>query len=195
VLNNCNSKSPGPDDIPYIFLKNFSSNSLYILLTIYNIIWSSGFLSNQWKHSSVNTILKPGKDKFNIPSYLTFSNLSKLLEKMINKRLVLHLETSTILTKQQYSFLKNHFTLDNLATLHSDITDAINNKQHINLLALNIEKAYDMVWKKNVLSTLIKWKITEKILNFMYDFLHDRKIQVKIGNSVSELHNIENGLL
>jgi len=67
---------------------------------------------------------------------------------MINKRLVLHLETSTILTKQQYGFLQNHFTLDTLGTLHSDITDAIKNKQHIILLALDIEKAYDMVWKK-----------------------------------------------
>lgn len=32
------------------------------------------------------------------------------------------------------------------------------------------------------------------MLTFMYNFLHDRKIKVKIGKSLSELYNIENVL-
>lgn len=148
ALNNCCSKSPVPDNIPYIFLKNFSIKSLNICLRIYNLIWGGGIFLNQWKQALVVPILKPGKDKFNITSYCLISLIStlcKLLEKMVNKRLVWHLEASNKFTKQQYGFRQNHSTNDVLATLHTDITDAIMKKQHLILLALNIEKSYDMV--------------------------------------------------
>jgi len=36
ALQNCNSKSPGPDDIPFTFLKNSSDNVINTLLAIYN---------------------------------------------------------------------------------------------------------------------------------------------------------------
>lgn len=151
ALQNCNSKSPGPDDIPFIFLKNLSENAINTLLTIYNLIWNNGIFPNQWRHAFVIPIPKPGKDKFNILSYRPISlisTLSKVLEKMINKRLVWFLETNKKFTIQQCGFRKNHSTQDVLATLHTDITEAIIRKQHLILIALDIEKAYDMVWKK-----------------------------------------------
>jgi len=171
---------------------------LNILLAIYNLIWSCGIFPNQWKQALIVPILKPGKDKFNITSYRSISlisTLSKLLEKMINKRLVWHLETTNKFTKLQCGFCESHSTYDVLATLHTDIIDAINRYQHLILLDLDFEKAYDMVWKKNVLSTLIKWNLSGNMLTFLHNFLHNRKIQVKTGNVVSEQLNIENGLL
>lgn len=174
-LNNCKSKSPGPDDIPYIFLKNFSEKALNVLLNIYNLIWKNGIFPNQWRQALVVPILKPGKDKFNVQSYrpiFLISNLSKLLEKMINKRLTWHLE----ITKYQCSFRQNHSTQDVLASLHTDISDAIIRKQHLILIAQDLEKAYDMVWRKNVLTTLIKWKISGNMLTFIHNFLINRKI-------------------
>lgn len=197
TLQNCNSKSPGPDDIPFTFLKHLSENAINTLLTIYNLIWNNGIFPNQWRHAFVIPIPKPGKDKFNILSYRPISlisTLSKVLEKMINKRLVWFLETNKKFTIQQCGFRKNHSTQDILATLHTDITEAIIRKQHLILIALDIEKAYDMVWKKNVLSSLQKWNITGNMLNFLHNFLLDRKIQVKLGNILSTHLDIENGL-
>lgn len=40
ALQNCNSKSPGPDDIPFTFLKNLSDNAINKLVAIYNLIWN-----------------------------------------------------------------------------------------------------------------------------------------------------------
>ncbi|CAI6345322.1 unnamed protein product [Macrosiphum euphorbiae] len=197
ALHNCNSKSPGPDDIPFTFLKNLSDNAINTLLAIFNLIWNNGIFPNQWRQALVIPILKPDKDKFNILSYRPISlisTLSKLLEKMINKRLVWFLETNKKFTKQQCGFRINHSTHDVLATLHTDITESIIKKQHLILIALDIEKAYDMVWKKKVLSSLQKWNITGNMLAFIHNFLLDRKIQVKLGNTLSEHLDIENGL-
>jgi hypothetical protein len=38
VLHNCNSKNPGPDDIPYAFNQNLPENGVTTLLEIFNII-------------------------------------------------------------------------------------------------------------------------------------------------------------
>lgn len=45
--------------------------------------------------------------------------------------------------------------------------------------------------KKNILSTLIKGKITEKMLIFLHNFLLDRKFQVKLKNVLSDYLKIE----
>lgn len=142
-------------------------------------------------------ILKPDKDKFNVSSYRPISlisNHSKILKKMISKHLTWHLEITEKITKYQCRFRWNHSTLDVLSSLHTDITDAITKKQHLILIALNIEKAYDMIWRKNVISTFIKYQISGNMLTFIHNFHHNCKIQVKIGNTLSNHLTTKNGL-
>jgi hypothetical protein len=43
TLQSCNSKIPGPDNIPYSFIKNLPEIGIQILLLIYNTIWTQGF--------------------------------------------------------------------------------------------------------------------------------------------------------
>lgn len=68
-LGNCTSKSPGPDDIPYVFIKNLSEFALNKILTIYNLIWLHGILLIKWLQTIVIPILKADKNKFEINSY------------------------------------------------------------------------------------------------------------------------------
>jgi hypothetical protein len=94
-LNKCPSLSPGPDDIPYIFLQNLPPSANAYIIHIYNKIWNCGILPKAWKHSIVIPILKPGNDKFKSNSYRPISLLNtmcKLLEKIIDTRLRWFLE-------------------------------------------------------------------------------------------------------
>lgn len=196
-LVNCNSKSSGPDDIPYVFIKNLSEYALNILLTIYNLIWTRGIFPSKWRQALISPILKPGKNKFNINSYRPISltcTLCKLLEKMINRRLVWYLETTNKFIKHQYGFRRNRSTQDVLATLHTNISEAIKKKQHTILVALDLEKAYDMVWKNRVLDILSSWSIDGNMLQFIHNFLTDRTFQVKVDNVLSDHTATENGL-
>ncbi|KAE9528780.1 hypothetical protein AGLY_012355 [Aphis glycines] len=195
--SNCNSKSPGPDDIPYSFIKNLPSIGLNQLLQIYNLIWETGFYPDPWRNAIIIPIPKPNKNKFNISNYRPISlisTLSKLLEKMVNKRLTWFLETSKLLPINQCGFRRNHSTLDHLSCLHTDICNAINTKQHLILIALVLEKAYDMVWRNRVLHIIHKWGINGNILTFVKNFLRNRSIQVKAHHNLSNLYPTENGL-
>jgi len=91
ALSTCNSKSPGPDDIPYSFIKNLPSQGQNQLLQLYNLIWEKGFYPDSWRIATIIPIPKPDKNRFNLSNYRhisLISTLSKLLEKMVNKRLV-----------------------------------------------------------------------------------------------------------
>ena len=84
ALRKCKSKSPGPDDIPYIFLHHLSSFAQQKLLLVYNIIWEYGFFPNQWRKAIIIPIPKPDKNKFHAENYRPISLIStlcKVLEK------------------------------------------------------------------------------------------------------------------
>jgi hypothetical protein len=51
-----------------------------------------------------------------------------------------------------------------------------------------------MVWRDGVLSTLIKWDINGHMFKFLTNFLTNRSFRVKIQNTLSNFHYIENGL-
>lgn len=64
TLHSCNSKSPGPDNIPFSFIKNLPEIGLQTLLLIYNTIWTHGSFPSQWLNAIVIPFPKPDKSKF-----------------------------------------------------------------------------------------------------------------------------------
>jgi len=58
TLQSCTSKSPGPDNIPYIFLKNLPVIGTQTLLHIYNTIWTKGLFPSQRRNANVIPIPK-----------------------------------------------------------------------------------------------------------------------------------------
>ena len=96
ALSQCHDSSPGPDDIPYAFLRHMSENAFTFLLNLYNLIWSTGDFPSSWGVAIVLPIPKPGKDHLQATNYRPISLTSclcKVLEKMVNVRLMWYLES------------------------------------------------------------------------------------------------------
>lgn len=107
ALQKCNSKSPGPNCIPFSFIHNLPKVAKSYLLQIFNLIWSSGIITANWKHSCIKAIPKEGKDKFGTSGYHPISLLNtmcKLMEKIINLRLVSFIEKINYLGPNQNGF-------------------------------------------------------------------------------------------
>lgn len=197
TLQPCNSKSPGPDNILYSFFKNLPVIGVQKLFLIYNTIWTQGFFPTQWRNSNVIPIPKPDKSKFEIEKYRPISlisTLSKLLKKIINKRLIWMLEFKNLLTKTQCGFRRNHSTLDVLTSIHTDICSSYRSKQHLITIVLDIKKTYDTVWKNRVLTILHKWELNGNLLNFIKNCLANHKFCIRINNHYSSSHDILNRL-
>ena len=115
------------------------------------------------------------------------------MEKVIIKILSWYLEKNNLINMYQSGFRQNRSTKDHLFTLQDDIRKSLNNKQKTVVILLDIEKAHDMLWKEGLLFRLFQLGITDKLFNGIQNFLQNRKIQIKINESFSQISNIDNG--
>ena len=58
---------------------------------------------------------------------------------------------------------------------------------------LDLEKAFDMVWREGIVNQLFQMGIKGRMLHWIHDFLQDRTIQVKVGTAFSRPYHLENG--
>jgi hypothetical protein len=117
ALVKCRSKCPGPDGIPYCFIHNLGNTAKNHLLHIYNTIWRIGTLPGKWKSGIIIPILKPGKNKHSVDGYrpITLLNtMTKIMEKMVNTRLIWFLEKNKIIHEEQSGFRQSRSTINNL---------------------------------------------------------------------------------
>jgi len=148
--SNSKDSAVSPDDIHYQMLKHLPSETLNTLLSILNDIWITGNFLSSWHQSYVVPISKPGKDTTNPtnsrPIALT-SCVCKIMERMINNRLVWYLERHKIITHAQSGFHKGRSTTDQLVCLESFVREAFIHKQHVTAIFFDLKKAYDTTWK------------------------------------------------
>lgn len=197
ALNLCHSSSPGPDNIQYDFLLHLPAIGKKYLLGLYNLIYETGTFPDSWREAIVIPIHKPGKPRDAAGSYRPISltcTMCKLLEKILNRRLLWYLESKNLIAPTQSGFRKHRCTLDNIVSLESEVHEAFANKQHLLATFFDIEKAYDMVWRFGVLISLDQWGINGSMLDFIRNFLHNRSIKVKVGDKYSERRYLQNGV-
>lgn len=197
MLKKCNNSSPGPDGIYYVFLKNLPSNATLFLTKLYNEILSSGTFPNKWSEAIVIPVPKPGKDHSLADNYRPIaltSTLCKLMEKVVNERLVWFLDNLNFLSPFQSGFRKHRSTIDHLVNIESNICDAFVMKQHLVAVGLDIEKAYEMVWRGRIIKVLSDIGVNGKCLVFIANFLKNRSIRVKYANTLSDTFFVENGV-
>lgn len=198
ALNDCKGSSPGPDNVHYCMIKNLSLTGKLHLLKIYNRIFRNGTFPRNWRKSLLVPILKPGKDPKNPENYRPISLtccLSKVLEKMISRRLMWYLETKKVLSIYQAGFRKNRSTIDNLAYFESSIMEAFCEKKYLISVFFDIQKAYDRIWRTSVIKSMIKSGLKGNIVLFVQEFLRDRCFQVILGNTKSASRMLETGIL
>ncbi|XP_076392697.1 uncharacterized protein LOC143265297 [Megachile rotundata] len=196
VLKTIKNSSPGPDNIPNKLIKNLPEIGIQTLLFIYNIIWENNIFPKKWNEAIVIPVPKPGKDLTKANSYRPIAltcNLCKILEKIINARLKWFLEHNKLISSNQFGFRAGHSTTSHLVSLETHIREAFANNQHA-LVSLDIEKAYDMVWRHQILNNLKEIAVTGNMWHFVKNFINNRTIQVRYNGTLSQKTEIENGV-
>ena len=187
----------GPDDIHYQMLKHLPETALDTLLHIFNGIWTTGVFPESWRLATIIPIPKPGKDHAEPTNYRPIaltSCLCKTLERMINKRLVWYLESNSLITKLQSGFRAERSTNDNLVRLETFIRDAFIKREHVVAVFFDMEKAYYTTWRYGILKDLHNFGMKGRLPNFIKSFLEDRTIQVRVGSTLSDLYDQEQGV-
>ena len=118
---------------PKIFYKCIRKNE-QIRKEFLNKIFDYGKLPKNWKVACVIPILKEGKDPMSPDSYRPIALTScvcKLLERILNKRLMWYLVKNNLIDKAQTGFQKGKSAMDNLTALETEIHNALVKKQYL----------------------------------------------------------------
>jgi ribonuclease HI len=198
ALKNAKGSSPGPDKIHYNMMKNLTEEGKLIFLNLTNRIWTHKEYPKAWRKTFCIPILKVGKDGADPTSYRPIQLEcvpSKVMEKMASKRLNWCIENFKMISDDQSGFRAKRSTLDAIMKMQTEIQEGWKQKQISITLHFDIEKAYDTVWRYNVLQQLEKKKIGGNLFYYAKNFMSERTSQTIVKNQLSEEKNQETGLV
>lgn len=119
----------------------------------------AGYFPIVFKKAIVIPIPKPGKDPSLTSSYRPISllsNLGKLLEKIILRRLNTFFNENQLISKHQFGFRKEHSTIHEIKRNTDTIRSNKTRKQSTGIMLMDIEKAFDTVWHDGLIHKLLK---------------------------------------
>ncbi|KAK7108155.1 hypothetical protein V1264_015944 [Littorina saxatilis] len=181
-------KAPGPDGISNDMLKHMGTIAKKTLLLLFNESWKSTTVPAMWKKAHIVPIHKKGKNKKDPKSYRPISLiscLSKLMERILNRRLIWHLETNSMLTPTQTGYRKNRSTEDQLALLAQEIETAFQEKKKVVSVFFDLSAAFDKVWREGLLLKIHQAGITGRMFGWIKSFLHERSAKVLLDGHES----------
>ena len=135
-------KASGPDCIPVVVLKNYEAKLSYILAALFNICLKESFFqivgrSHWW--SLYLRMLEKGL----LPTPVSLlSVVSKVFEKLLNNRIIHHLEKCGFFSDFQYGFRFSRSTADLLTVVSDRIARAFNRSGATRAVALDISKPF-----------------------------------------------------
>ena len=197
ALHECSDSTPGPDCIPYALIRQLHENALKFLLLLFNQLWYDHYLPPQWRHAYTVPVPKPGKDPTLSGNYrpiVLTSCLCKLMEKMINPRLMRYIEESGLLSPFQNGSRMGRSTLHSLTHLEHQIRTGFEARHPTIAIFFDIAKAYDTTWRYRILRILWESGMRGPLPKFLAAFLSERSFQVKIGSRLSRSMPLNSGI-
>ena len=173
-------KSLDRDNFHPKMFKHLSNKAMKLMCKVFNTCFSTG--SWVWEESDVIFLKKDGKDTYASPgSYRPISITSyigKLLEKILVNRIHKHQLIEMLYDEDQEGFFQLRNTIRYLNRLNLGIKqDIAKNYTSIGLF-IDLEKAFDSVWKQGLIVKLYNIGITGNMLKIINTFLINKKISL-----------------
>ena len=145
-------------------LKEGAKELTYPIWQIFNKSVSSSRVPAEWKQGIVSPIHK-GDDRHAANNYrpITITSLlCRMLEKLIKKHVMQHLERNELLPKEQHGFVNKKSCLTNLLETMDNITKLLDIGAPVDEIYLDFSKAFDKVPHQHLLYKLELLGIQEK---------------------------------
>ena len=107
---------------------------------------------------------------------ILLSVVSKVFEKLMNNRIIGHLEKCDLFTDFQYGFRSSRSTANLLTVVSDRIARAFNRSGANRAVSLDIFKAFDMAWHAALFYKLRSYGISCQIFGLISSFLINRRL-------------------
>jgi hypothetical protein len=183
----------GLDRLAPQFLKNLGEVAKCFMLDTFNKSWREGVCPQSWRDVVIVPILKLGKPQGQLDSYRPIaltSCLAKVMERMVA-------ESCGMLNSDQSGFCPQQSTEDQVIRLSQAISDGFQAKKPPNrtvLALLDFSKAYNKVWRADLLATMLRKGVPVRYVWWIQGFLSNRQARVCLNRAYSRTWAMQEGV-
>jgi hypothetical protein len=199
LIMGSNSKSCHLDPIPTTLLKSLIDVLLPVLCRIINLSLQSSIVPSDFKLATVTPLLKKASlNKEDLKNYRPVSNLpyiAKLTERVVVNQLNSHMVENDLHTPFQSAYRQYHSTETALLRVYNDILNAIDHKNCVMLVLLDLSAAFDTVEHSVLFQRLEEdLGVTGDVLQWFKSYFCDRYQSVQINGTSSKKHPLDTGM-
>lgn len=196
IMSMKTGSAPGWDKISVSLLKMATSILVPVIVHLTNICFNQGVFPKDLKRAIITPVHKGGDraDPSNYRPISVLSAIAKVIEKLLNRRLISYLKGVKILSKSQFGFQEGLSTEDAVLSLTSKIVDSVDSGNKCLAVFLDLNKAFDTVSVPILVRFLEEAGIRGTPLKLFKDYLSERKTRVKIGSFISSESTVSYGV-
>ena len=189
------SKSCELDLLLTKLLKEILPSVIAPLTKINNVSLTQGIFADTWKVAVIRPLIKKLGLDLLLSNYRPVSNLSfwsRLVENVVLQQFNKHCDQNNLIPDYQSAYRVNYSCETALVKTVNDILWSMENKNIVNLRAINLSAAFDTVDWSILPDYLHYWLgITRSALKWFKQYLRLRYCKVNIGKAYSKNHELE----
>jgi hypothetical protein len=201
ALDHLKSTAAGPDLLPYWFLRIAAPFIALPLSHVYQLSLNHSTVPTQWKSASIFPLLK-------IPQPLGCSDyrplsltpiLCRVLERLLLRTFIYPLfdqkSNVTSMLSDQYAYRPTGSTTAALISLLSTVSTLLETNPYVHLITFDYSKAFDTVSHFTLMSQVARVNMPDQLYNWIIQFLTLRTHSTKFNSTVSQLAQINAGVV
>ena len=191
-----NGKAPGADGFLPQTLKRNLDFFVPVLQHLATVIFDTGIYPEGLKSASTILIHKKGdiNDLKNYRPISLLSVFSKVIEKLMTKQLVNHLESNRILSDKQYGFRRKRGTQDAVLALQQYVLESIEEEREPVVIMLDYSSAFDCVPHGRLIEKMKRMGIEGNAIEVLTSYLTGRTQRLRCGEQISDPTEITCGI-
>ena len=195
--------SSGYDNISNVLLKEIIDPLAKVLVEIFNKSMATGEFTSPMKLAEIVPLYKNKEhyiDSFYRPISL-LTTISKILEKIMYRRVYSYLQNTGQIYNNQYGFRANHSCEHAVGQVVGSIVKGLESCHSVACILLDLSKAFDTIDHNTLLKKLDLYGIRGQALTWFESYLTNGKLRVKCRTvsdpteTVSDEHVVHYGTL
>jgi hypothetical protein len=186
-------RAVGPDGIPIEAWKCLGEKGLEWLTNLFNKIWRTNKMPNEWRKSTLVPLYKNKGDIQDCTNYRgikLMSHTMKLWERVIESRL----RKIVMISENQFGFMPGRSTMEAIHLLRQLIERNRERNKDLHMVFIDLEKAYDRVPRDVLWWTMMKKGVSLKYISIIKDMYEGVVTNVRTCGGVTTNFPITVGL-
>ena len=195
IIKNSPTKSCLLDPVPTFLLKDCVEILLPSITKLVNLSLAEGVFPQKFKKAVVTPLIKkaslPNEDLQNYPPVSGLCFMSKLVERVVVKQLMQHVNSNNLDNPRQSAYKSGHSTETTLLLIKNEIHLSLSRGEPTALVLLDLSAAFDTIDHPTLLNCLKSWfGVSGTALKWFTSYLSRRFQAIKIGSTLSDLHEL-----